>query len=198
MKNSRLSKFLIYVVTLIAFDQVVKAWARDAAGWVEYRTFWPIWPNVFEFKLVYNHGIAFGMAQGAGVFLTPIAIIIAGYATYHIAKSKNDPPGVFIALTLLCAGAIGNLIDRLWMGKVTDMFYARFIDFPVFNIADICISLAGTLIVLLALKDTFSKPEPKLEPSPIESNPSDSIQPDPNSAEPSPEPQNATESKSAE
>lgn len=188
MKNPRLSKFLIYVVSLIAVDQLVKAWARDAAGWVEYRTFWPIWPNVFEFKLVYNYGIAFGMAQGAGVFLTPIAIIIAGYATYHIAKTKNDPPGVFTALTLLCAGAIGNLIDRLWMGKVTDMFYARFIDFPVFNIADICISLAGTLIVLLALKDTFSKSEPKLEPSPIESPQIESFSPDPSS-----EPQNATE-----
>ena len=94
---------------------------------------------------------------------------------------------------LLCAGAIGNLIDRLWMGKVTDMFYARFIDFPVFNIADICISLAGTLIVLLALKDTFSKSEPKLEPTPVESNPSES-----SSAEPSPDPQNATESKPTE
>lgn len=171
MKNPRLIKFLLWSLSLIALDQVVKAWARNAAGWVEFRTFWPVWPGVFEFKLVYNHGIAFGLAQGAGIFLTPIAILIAGYATYHIAKSKSDPPGVFTGLTLLCAGAIGNLIDRLWMGKVTDMFYARIIDFPVFNIADICISCAGAIIVVLAIKDSLTKSptEPKPDSHPPES-----------------------------
>jgi signal peptidase II len=169
--NPRLPKFLGWVTLLVVIDQLVKFWARNAAQGIEGRTFWPIWPNVFEFKLVYNQGVAFGMAQGAGVFLTPIALLITGYSTYHIAKNKQDPPGVFTGLVLLVAGAIGNLIDRLTMGKVTDMFYARFIDFPVFNVADICITFAGATIVILALKDSLNKSQAE-RPQPETSTPS--------------------------
>ncbi|MFM9872674.1 MAG: signal peptidase II [Fimbriimonadaceae bacterium] len=160
--SQRLIRFLLWIVTLITFDQLVKAWARTQAQGIEGRTFSALIPNIFELKLVYNKGIAFGMAQGAGVFLTPIAIIITGYAIYHIAKSKNDPPGVFTGLVLLASGAVGNLIDRLSpMGKVTDMFYFRLIDFPVFNVADTYITCAGAIIIFLGLKDAFAKkPEP--------------------------------------
>lgn len=172
INKPRLIKFLIWVAGLVVIDQLVKLWARNAADMTEGRTFMVLIPNVFEFKLVFNEGIAFGMAQGAGFILTPIAVAITGYSIYHVAKKKNDPPGVFSALVLLASGAIGNMIDRLFMGgKVTDMFYARFIDFPVFNVADICITFAGALIVLLAIKDTFSKPTDStapLEPSPSE------------------------------
>jgi len=170
VNKSRLIKFLIWVTGLVVIDQLVKLWSRNAAEMTEGRTFLVLIPNVFEFKLVFNEGIAFGMAQGAGFILTPIAVAITGYSIYHVAKKTNDPPGVFTALVLLASGAIGNMIDRLFMGgKVTDMFYARFIDFPVFNVADICITFAGALIVLLALKDTFTKPTETTitsEPSP--------------------------------
>jgi len=166
INKSRLIKFLIWVTGLVVIDQLVKLWSRNAADMTEGRTFMVLIPNVFELKLVFNEGIAFGMAQGAGFILTPIAIAITGYAVYHVAKKANDPPGVFSALVLLAAGAIGNMIDRLFMGgKVTDMFYARFIDFPVFNIADICITFAGALIVILAIKDSFSKPSTESQPT---------------------------------
>lgn len=166
INKSRLIKFLIWVTGLVVIDQLVKLWSRNAADMTEGRTFMVLIPNVFELKLVFNEGIAFGMAQGAGFILTPIAIAITGYAVYHVAKKTNDPPGVFSALVLLAAGAIGNMIDRLFMGgKVTDMFYARFIDFPVFNVADICITFAGALIVILAIKDSFSKPSTESQPT---------------------------------
>lgn len=173
IKNLRLAKYLSWVTGLILLDQLVKFWSRNAAQGVEGRTFWAMIPNVFELKLVYNKGIAFGMAQGAGVLLTPIAVIITGYSIYHVAKSKNDPPGVFTGLVLLAAGAVGNLIDRLSpMGKVTDMFYFRLIDFPVFNVADVYITFAGAIIIILGIKDSFSKKEEPLQPAPLEEPPS--------------------------
>jgi signal peptidase II len=169
-RNTRLLKFLSWMMGLIALDQLVKFWARNAAQGTEGRTFWALIPNIFELKLVYNKGIAFGMAQGAGVLLTPIAILITGYAIYHIAKSKNDPPGVFTGLLLLASGAVGNLIDRLSpMGKVTDMFYFRLIDFPVFNVADAYITFAGAIIIILGIKDSLSQKSEPVQTEPIDS-----------------------------
>jgi signal peptidase II len=68
-------------------------------------------------------------------------------------------------MALLCAGAIGNLIDRLALGRVTDMFWLRFIDFPVFNVADVCITIAGVLLGLSVVAELFQR-HPHHHPSP--------------------------------
>ena len=131
----------------LVVDQVVKAWARGAAENVEGRVIYPLWPGVFELKLLYNRGIAFGMLQGMGVWLAPIAIAITVAAAYHVYKNPRESKVVHFGLALLAAGAIGNVIDRIWLGKVTDMFWFRLIDFPVFNVADSCITIAAGLLV---------------------------------------------------
>jgi signal peptidase II len=59
----------------------------------------------------------------------------------------------------LAAGAIGNLIDRLWMQKVTDMFWFRPINFPVFNIADSCITVAAIILVVKGMTEPQEKPQ---------------------------------------
>lgn len=128
---------------------------------VEGRTFNALWPGTFELKLVYNEGIAFGMAQGAGMWLTPIAVAMAAGAAWYTYKHREDPLLTPVTMGLLASGAIGNLIDRLWMGKVTDMFWIRAINFPVFNVADICITAAGACLLWAGLKDALDKPEPK-------------------------------------
>jgi signal peptidase II len=150
--------FAPFAVMLI-LDQAVKAWARDAGQMMEGRVLAVVIPDVFELKLVFNHGIAFGFLQGQGWMLSPIALIMAGAAAYMALKDRGQPRINHLTLGLLASGAIGNLIDRVWMQKVTDMFYVRAINFPVFNIADACISVAAVLIVL----GTFRK-EPKKSP----------------------------------
>ncbi len=158
--KSRLTAYLAWVTGLVIIDQLVKWWSRNAADHTEGRTFLTLIPNIFEFKLVYNEGVAFGMAQGAGRILTPIAIVIVGYSIWHVSRNRHDPPLVFGSLVALGAGAIGNLIDRLFMdGKVTDMFYLRIIDFPVFNVADAYITVAAALIIFSALRESKSKAE---------------------------------------
>ncbi len=114
-------------------------------------------PGIFELKLIYNKGVAFGMMEGLGVFLTPIAVGIAIVAGYYSHKNAKAPLGLHITCALLASGAIGNLIDRLLAGKVTDMFWFRAINFPVFNFADVCISIAGAIFVLGAIKDMSKK-----------------------------------------
>lgn len=149
--------FFTVAAVALALDQAAKFWARAAAEGTEGRSLFEIWPGVFELKLVFNEGIAFGMFQGAGVFLTPIAALIAGGSMWYSLKHRHEPPSTHVTMSLLCAGALGNLIDRLWLGKVTDMFWIRAIDFPVFNVADVCITVAGVMLALSVLMELFHK-----------------------------------------
>ncbi|MFQ3587269.1 MAG: signal peptidase II [Fimbriimonadaceae bacterium] len=140
-------RFSAVFAFFLIVDQVVKAWARGAAENVEGRIIYALWPGVFEFKLLYNRGIAFGMLQGMGVWLAPIAIAITLAAAYHVWRHPRESKVVQVGMALLASGAIGNVIDRIWLGKVTDMFWFRLIDFPVFNVADSCITVAAFLLV---------------------------------------------------
>ncbi len=106
------------------------------------------WPGVFEITLNYNEGIAFGLMQGAGVLMAPIAVAIAGAAGWYSIRHPREAPLSHIAMGLLAAGALGNLVDRLVFRRVTDMFYFRPINFPVFNLADACITVATVLLLI--------------------------------------------------
>lgn len=135
--------YLIVFAAMLAIDQVSKAWVR--AEFVPHQSVTLI-PRVFELTLTYNEGIAFGLFKGAGVLFAPIAIVIAIGSGWYSMKHPQEKRLGHFALGMLAAGAIGNLIDRLWLGKVTDMFYIRAIDFPVFNWADSCITVAAVLL----------------------------------------------------
>jgi signal peptidase II len=97
---------------------------------------------------VENEGIAFGMLQGFGALLAPVAVIIAFATWLYSYRNPKESSWTHLAMGLLSGGAIGNLIDRLALGKVTDMFSIRVFEFPVFNVADSCISIAGAILVL--------------------------------------------------
>lgn len=144
--------YLVTAISIFIIDQLVKVWARTE-GEVEGRVFGMIWPGVIELKLVYNTGIAFGLLEGAGVFMAPIAIFIVALVTYMAWVRKEEGRSFFIIYGLLVAGAIGNLYDRVFHGKVTDMFWLRFIDFPVFNIADMAITAFAVLVVFSIINE---------------------------------------------
>lgn len=146
MNHRRL--FWTVFLALLALDQGVKLWARASAGDVEGRTFWPLWPGVFELTLTFNEGVAFGMLQGKALLLTPIAIAIAAGAAYYSWRNAKEPTPVHLGMALVASGALGNLYDRLLHGRVTDMFHLRAINFPVFNVADACITVGAALLVV--------------------------------------------------
>lgn len=143
MPHNRWLFFGTFLFFLI-LDQAVKAWVRTSL--FEHQSPGFPWPGVFEITLTYNKGIAFGMYQGFGVLFAPIAIIITLFSIFGSYRNPSAPRLFHFSLGLVAAGAIGNLIDRLWLGKVTDMFWFRLINFPVFNVADACISVAAILL----------------------------------------------------
>lgn len=167
MKNPRLLFWSLFLATL-ALDQATKMWARGAFAEHESPGF--PWPGVFELTLTYNKGIAFGMLQGAGVFLAPIAIAIAVAAYMYSHRNNGDGAMSHSAMALLASGALGNLYDRVAFGKVTDIFWFRAINFPVFNIADSCITIAAGLLIVKWSREFFDEKAksdgPEEEPPP--------------------------------
>jgi len=132
---------------MLVVDQYVKGWVRHAVP--EHGSLRGLpFPGVFELTLTYNRGIAFGLFQGKATLMTPIAIAIAGGATWYSFRHPREGTLAHIAMGLLASGALGNLYDRLFAPQgVTDMFWFRSIDFPVFNIADSCITVATILLI---------------------------------------------------
>lgn len=108
-------------------------------------------PGVLEFTYVQNRGIAFGLMQGrlAGVLLfTLFFVLVSAYVIWKLPEGAYYFP-LWLVLIFLDAGAVGNFADRVIRGYVVDFIYFSLIDFPVFNIADIYVVLAGCFLILL-------------------------------------------------
>lgn len=104
----------------------------------------------------YNSGAAFGMFQNGNLVFTVLAFIVIGAIIYYYPHVEAEDWTLKVALGLQLAGAAGNLIDRLMMGKVTDFISVG--AFPVFNVADASITI-GVFVLLLGvwLKERHEK-----------------------------------------
>lgn len=152
MKHPRFVLFCVLFVALILVDQWSKYWIR--INLVESASFGgKPWPGVFEITHTTNRGIAFGLFQGLGVWLAPVAFAIAAGAAYYSYRHPKEHWLTHGAMGLLASGAIGNVYDRIRYGKVTDMFHLRIIDFPVFNVADSCITIATLILILTWMRE---------------------------------------------
>lgn len=103
-----------------------------------------------ELTLSHNRGVAFGLAGGAGVKLvltTAIALAVVGYLFTRNPRRR----GMWLAVGLVAGGAIGNLVDRIRAGAVTDFIVVG--SWPAFNLADVSITLGVVLLVYLYLRD---------------------------------------------
>lgn len=110
-------------------------------------TFFSI-PYILDFTYVRNEGAAFSMMSGKVPLLSFISIAFCiGVIVYWVIK-KPKHPLLCTAITLMFSGALGNAIDRIFYGYVVDFIATSFIDFPVFNIADIAITIGAALIII--------------------------------------------------
>jgi signal peptidase II len=100
--------------------------------------------------LSHNRGVAFGLAGGAGAPLVLITLLALGVVGYLFARNPARP-GMWVATGLLAGGAIGNLVDRIRAGAVTD--FVNLPPWPPFNLADMSITAGVLLLVFLYLRD---------------------------------------------
>ncbi len=108
-------------------------------------------PGLFDIVYVRNFGAAFSMMSGRVSLLSVISVVFClGVIVYWIVKRPKKPL-LCASLSLMFAGALGNAVDRIARGYVVDFVKTTFIEFPVFNIADIAIVIGAALLVVYAV-----------------------------------------------
>ena len=141
---------IILVIILVLADQLTKYLAvvhlkgQDSVVLIK---------GVLELYYLENQGAAFSMLQNQQVFfyvLTIIFLVVAGWFLAKVPATTKYTP-LRISLLVLCAGAVGNLIDRVVHKYVVDFIYFVIIDFPVFNVADIYVTLGVIVLICLVL-----------------------------------------------
>ena len=137
---------LLAAAALIGIDQAIKLWATNVLQPIGAM---PLIPHVVELRFVLNPGMAFSLLSGKQLFLiiaTSIALILVAYGLFFRSRGRYLQQA---ALLLILAGGIGNLIDRVLNGEVVDYINLLFMQFAVFNFADICVCVGVGLWVLV-------------------------------------------------
>ena len=150
----KITIFLIVSCILIFIDQLTK---KIATLNLYKKPQVVIIDNVFELVYVENRGAAFGILQGKQLLFYILTIIILITILYLLYKTSLNKTNIlyYVCLLLIFSGAIGNFIDRLKNKYVVDFLYFKLIDFPVFNFADILITI-GMILMFIYL--AFSNP----------------------------------------
>ena len=140
----------VFLAILIFLDQITKHYA---VVYLKDQEPVKLIDSVFELNYLENRGAAFGMLQNQKFFFIFIAVIILAVIIYVLWKTPNQKKytKLHIALVLIAAGAIGNMIDRLRYDYVVDFLYFSLINFPIFNVADIYVTCAAVFLVILLL-----------------------------------------------
>jgi len=180
MKKSSVAFLIIF--SFIVIDQIIKVWVKTTMSLGEV---FPVLGNWFFILFVENEGMAFGLSFGENIgklLLTIIRIGVAGFIIYYLfsrINKKNAEWTVVITLSLIFAGAIGNIIDSIFYGmiwnyapplygSVVDMFYFKIFFIPdwipiwggeyffpaVFNVADACTTI-GIIAIIIWNKKFF-------------------------------------------
>lgn len=134
-----------WVALLVVADQLTKLWASTVLQPVGSI---PFIPGVLEFRFTLNDGAAFSMLAGKQSFLVAFTgaalVVLAGYLAIWQPQKKLE----HAAWILVLAGGIGNLIDRVLNGAVVDFWNVLFMDFAIFNFADVLVCVGIGLLVL--------------------------------------------------
>ena len=152
-KQSLLPWSLLLSVGLIIVDQIVKHWVTSNIPLNGSRTFIP---GLLDLDNLHNTGAAWSMLEGRQWFfavVTVTAIIVVAYLMWKNRRSAWMMTG----LSLIMAGAVGNFIDRLSQRYVVDMFALKNVNFPVFNVADACLTVGVFIMLIVVLKEDDHK-----------------------------------------
>jgi signal peptidase II len=171
-KDNSVIPFFVIAISLILLDQITKAYFKGfelfGISHQGYRLYDSdvVIPGVLNFTFVENPGMAFGIEFGEGKLLLSLFSIVASILlAVFIYKIRNEHKGIVTGFTLILSGAAGNMIDRVFYGVFYDygpLFFGKVVDFiqvnipdmfgyshfPVFNIADSCVTIGMVLLFI--------------------------------------------------
>lgn len=142
--------YLVWLVILVLADQGLKWWTVVHLQLGQTKT---LIPHVLALTNVHNDGAAWSSFAGMQGPLITVGIVVLAIGTYYLMKHAHTKPVHCLAVSLIMAGAIGNLIDRVMQGYVVDMLMTKFINFPIFNVADICLTVGTILLIILIMRE---------------------------------------------
>jgi signal peptidase II len=148
--------YMALIGAMAALDQITKHLVASNVGL--YRSV-PVIPGFFNITHIHNSGAIFGFLSNSDklpifLLLTGSSFLALGFVIYYFIKTPASERFVKLSLSLILAGALGNLIDRLGRGYVIDFleFYHKTWSFPSFNVADSCITIGAILLILASFR----------------------------------------------
>ncbi len=148
-KNRKAYLFLVFISgVIVILDQWTKSVVESSLAFNE--TWMPLeWLRPY-LRIVHwkNTGAAFGIGQGLNVFFMVLSVVVIAVIIYYYPRIPRADVFFKLALSMQMGGAVGNLIDRVTQGYVTDFISVG--TFPVFNVADSCITM-GVGVLLLGM-----------------------------------------------
>ena len=145
--------FLLITAGLVAVDQATKWWAATTFPLNEQGRYIGLG---FYLTYVKNTGAAFGILQDGTLVLGVLSAVVAVLLTVYLLRSRAMPTLQRTALTLILAGALGNMVDRFFLGYVRDFIHFQIpsFNFAVFNVADSCVVIGAGLLLISSFLPT--------------------------------------------
>lgn len=155
MKSKKINFLMIITIIAILLDQLIKIIIKSKI----FNSSIILIPHVLNLTYVQNTGAAFEIGSDSTSMFVAVNVVIIGLITYFIFSKKEELSKlILIALHLVLAGGIGNLIDRIARGFVIDYIdISPLIKYPVFNLADIFVVIGCLIIAVFLVKDTVIK-----------------------------------------
>ena len=154
-----MKRYFVIALIVVLLDQLTKLWVLNSFETFEILTVLP----VFNLTLVFNEGAAFSFLADAGgwqryIFVSISAVMSIVFVIW-LSRVKSHELWLATGLAFLLGGAVGNLIDRVWLGKVIDFLQWHWHDayFPAFNLADAAITLGVILLLIDSFKTSSEK-----------------------------------------
>lgn len=160
LRLKTLCKTFIPIIVLVAVSQIIRAKIISSLKPVGSLNFIP---GFIRLHYLENTGAAFGSFSGGTAFLAVFTGIIIVVGIWYLLSGKIKTNFEFISVLIVISGGLGNLVERILYGYVTDYFEFTFVDFAVFNFSDSLVTVGAILIVISVIIDSIKEKQKKTD-----------------------------------
>ena len=143
-----MGSYLILTTILVIIDQLTKYLTVENIASHEVVE---VIPNILSFTYIQNSGAAFSILEGQMLFFYIVSMIVIAFLLYYMYTEAQNNKILGILLSIVLAGTIGNFIDRLLYQYVIDMIQLEFVNFAIFNVADMFLTVGVALLFIYTL-----------------------------------------------
>ena len=152
---------ILSILALVIGDQLIKLLVIE---YLEPMGSLPLIDGFLQLRYAENTGAAFGSFSGYTTALSVFTFVAILGGTIYLLSKKRKFGVEYVCITLIIAGGLGNLIDRVFRGYVVDYIEPLFIDFAIFNFADILVTCSAVVLVIWTIYDVYRECKAEKEP----------------------------------